>query len=345
MSDFNEQLDREEETRRLRLDVQRLERRVQELTRKREYHRQAIWEAVTAAVEGQRVAPVTRPEIDRRRAGEEVAVVLLSDLQTGKVTPTYNSEVCAERVTRYAQEVIKETRSRSHDRPIKHAKVVLLGDMIEGINIFEGQNYLVDSTLYDQLLNTTPVIIVDFIRTLLTEFQTVEIHAVDGNHGRLGRRGEWGPMDNADRMLYRIVDLMLSDEPRAALHMTDPEGERNWFKIVEAGNWSALALHGDQFRGVNGIPWGGVLKKVYGWKSGGMHGPPIKFGDVLFGHYHQLARIPLNGGYAAYCNGATESDNTFASEVLAAQSDPAQWLLFVDPKAGRVVCDVGIYLG
>ena len=61
------------------------------------------------------------------------------------------------------------------------------------------------------------------------------------------------------------------------------------------------------------------------------------------GHWHQLARIPLNHR-AVYCNGSTESTNTFAAECLAAQSEPMQWLLYVDPEKGRVNAEYGVRL-
>jgi hypothetical protein len=61
------------------------------------------------------------------------------------------------------------------------------------------------------------------------------------------------------------------------------------------------------------------------------------------GHWHQLARIPLNSK-SVWVNGSTESTNTYASENLAAQSEPSQWLLFVDPRAGRVTASYGVDL-
>jgi hypothetical protein len=45
-----------------------------------------------------------------------------------------------------------------------------------------------------------------------------------------------------------------------------------------------------------------------------------------------------------WANGSTESTNTFAAETLAAQSDPSQWLLFVDPREGRVTASYGVDL-
>jgi hypothetical protein len=271
---------------------------------------------------------------------EEYAVALLSDLQTGKLTPDYNSEVARDRVMRYAQKVVQLADIQRLHHPVRHVVVPMLGDMVEGVDIFPGQQWLIDSTLYDQLFNTTPALLADFVRYLLGNFETVTVYAVDGNHGRIGRRGQFGPMDNADRMLYRILALLMQAEPRFKLHMTDPQGERNWYQVMELGNYSAMLIHGDQIRGHSGFPWYGLGKKVHGWGSGGI---PEQFGDVFMGHWHQLARIPLNQK-SVWVNGSTESTNTYASENLAAQSQPSQWLLFVDPNAGRVTASYGVDL-
>lgn len=304
-----------------------------------------VWEATTQAIQAIQIAPVPVPpnhphlwEECKGLGAEHTAVALLSDLQMGKRTPDYDSGVCRERVMRYAREIV--ALSASHGARTRHVVVPMLGDMIEGVDIFPGQQWLIDSTLYAQLFNTTPALLADFCRYLLAHFETVTVYAVDGNHGRIGRRGQFGPMDNADRMLYRILALLMRDEPRFSLHMTDPEGERNWYQVMELGAYSAMLIHGDQIRGHSGFPWYGLGKKVNGWGSGGI---PERFQDVFMGHWHQLARIPLNQR-SVWCNGSTESTNTYAAESLAAQSSPMQWLLFVDPTAGRVTASYGVEL-
>jgi hypothetical protein len=209
------------------------------------------------------------------------------------------------------------------------------------VNIFPGQEWLIDSTLYAQVFKTTPSILVDFLRYLLRHFDSVEVHAVQGNHGRLGRHGQFGPEDNSDKMVYTVVEMLLANEPRISFDIADPAGERAWFKLLELGAWRALMIHGDQIRGHSGFPWYGLGKKVNAWASGDAGVPA--FQDLLMGHWHQLARIPLNSK-SVWVNGSTESTNTYASENLAAQSEPSQWLLFVDPRAGRVTASYGVDL-
>ncbi|MFJ9413072.1 hypothetical protein ACIRPT_02760 [Streptomyces sp. NPDC101227] len=336
-----EDADASNELVRVKAERDRLARQLHETKHKHADYLAAVEAAVQDAVGRIQIAPVaTQKRSANEPAEEEYAVALLSDLQTGKLTPDYNSTVARERVMRYAQKIVGLAETQRLHHPVRHCVIPMLGDMVEGVDIFPGQQWLIDSTLYDQLFNTTPALLADFVRYLLAHFETVTVYAVDGNHGRIGRRGQFGPMDNADRMLYRILAMLLRDEPRFQLHMADPQGERNWYQVMQLGNYTAMLIHGDQIRGHSGFPWYGLGKKVNGWGSGGI---PEKFRDVFMGHYHQLARIPLNQR-SVWVNGSTESTNTYASESLAAQSEPSQWLLFVDPNAGRVTASYGVDL-
>lgn len=334
-----------EQTERLRQQLNRVSRQLYETKHKHADYLSAVERAVNDAVATIQVAPVPTPGyptlLNSISGSEEYAVALLSDLQTGKRTPDYDSEVCAERVMRYARKIVELADIQRLHHPVNRCVVAMLGDMVEGVNIFPGQEWLIDSTLYEQVFKTTPVICADFLRYLAAHFDVVEVHAVQGNHGRLGRNGQFGPEDNADKMVYRIVELLLRDDPRITFDIADYAGERSWFKIMELGAYRAMLIHGDQIRGHSGFPWYGLGKKVNAWASGEAGVPA--FQDLLMGHWHQLARIPLNSK-SVWVNGSTESTNTYASENLAAQSEPSQWLLFVDPSAGRVTASYGVDL-
>lgn len=343
--DLGEEADLSRQLDRLKQERDRLARELYDVKHRRADYLSTVWEAVQDALAGVALKPVMRPAA--RNTGpvkgvEEVCVPLLSDLQTGKITPDYNTEVCRERVMRYAEKIVRIANVQRADHPVRHCVVPMLGDMVEGVDIFPGQQWLIDSTLYRQVFESTPGIVVDFLRYLLANFDTVTVEAVQGNHGRIGRKGMFGPEDNSDRMVYRVIQLMLRDEPRLTFNMADPVGERAWYKIATIGEYKALLIHGDQIRGSMGFPWYGLGKKVHSWGSGGL-GTDSDFTDVFMGHYHSLARVPLNHR-SAWANGSTESTNTFAAETLAAQSRPTQWLLFVDPAAGRVTASYGVEL-
>lgn len=300
----------------------------------------AVYRACKDAAAGLQWSVVPKPPRERRKHGDEVAVPLVSDLQLAKVTPDYDSEVCEQRMELYADKIIEMTEIQRSDHPVKVCSPAFLGDIIEGECIFPGQAFLIDSGLYRQIAVDGPRIVINFLRKLLGHFDRVDVDWVIGNHGRIGRRGDFDPESNGDRMLGRIVADRLEDEPRITFRVPDGKRERNWYAIKEVGAWRALMIHGDQVKGHSGFPWYGLGKKVNGWASGSI---PEEFQDVLMGHWHQRAAIPLNKR-TVYVNGSTESYNTFAQENLAAMSDPSQWLLFVHPGHGQVTAEYGVRL-
>lgn len=330
----------------LRGALTRAERKLDEVQRSQRHYLETLHQAVEDAFASFKLNPIKAPKADvRASAKPEVAMPLLSDTQLGKVTARgdselqYTSEIGIQRVRLYAEKIVELTDIQRSARPIPSCTAVMLGDIVEGEDIFPGQVHLIDSGLYRQVVNASGML-VDYLRYLLQHFESIDAYGIIGNHGRVGRRGVYDPETNMDRMVYWIAQLALKDEPR--INWIIPEGkfERNWYSVIEIGNYRALAVHGDQFKGALGMPWYGFAKKINSWAAGSI---PEPFQDVLMGHWHQRALIPLNTRNV-YVNGSTESYNTFAQEVLGAMSDPSQWLLYVSPERGRVTAQYGVDL-
>jgi len=305
---------------------------------------EAVYRAASDCFSALEIAPVPPPQ-PRNEAdgGEEVAVSWVGDLQLGKVTPTYNSKVCEKRVGKLGDKVRRVTDVQRHDHPVKRAHVWLLGDMIEGLTIFPGQQWLVDSSLYRQIALDGPRILGNYLRALLSDFDSVHVAAVIGNHGRLGRHGEYDPETNGDRMLYRITQQLLSSEKRLTWNIPDGMGERHWYAIDKIGKkYAGMLFHGDQFGGKfnASLTRVAVQRKVNGWKGGAI---PEKFDRVAFGHWHQLYEDNANGTPIG-CNGSTECTNTFAQEALAARSVPFQRLHFVHLESGHETAEYKVRL-
>lgn len=302
---------------------------------------QAIYQAARDGISALHLKPVKVPAADRRKT-PEVAVPILGDWQLGKVTPNYNSKVCEERIELYGDKVVSLTNIQRADHPVRSAHVWMLGDMIEGVTIFPGQQWLVDASLYRQITLDGPRIMGNFLRKMLANFEKVHVTAVIGNHGRLGKHGEYDPESNGDRMLYRITQQLLATEKRLTWNIPDGMGERHWYAIDTIGNYSSLLLHGDQFGGrmMGSLTRLGIQRKVGGWKSGAI---PEPFKDVTFGHWHCLEEFTVSN-CTARCNGSPESYNTFAQEALAAMSPPSQRLMFVHPERGIVTAEHKVWL-
>jgi hypothetical protein len=294
----------------------------------------AVYKAARDAAEQVVYKPVVAPKRDQRSDDPETAIMVVSDWQLGKKTPTYNSDVCAKRVAMYSNRVRRLTDIQRSNRPIRRARIFLLGDLVEGELIFPGQEHRIDTSLFRQVMLDGPEILGTMIRDTLNYFDEVIVDDVIGNHGALGgpSRKHYHPESNADAMMYEATRKMLGKEPRLTWAPTYVPGERAWHKVVMIGTKRYFLLHGDQMRGGGfaGIPYYGFIRAINNWSSGVISGG---FDYALAGHWHQLASVPINKRIL-WINGSTESDNEWLREELKAQADPGQWLLFAHDRRG-----------
>lgn len=305
-------------------------RELEKLKRSRDDLAATVYSAVLDGLQGLDFPPIKAPKKDNRKKDEEIAVAIISDWQLAKITPTYDSETCEKRIEDYAEKVIKLTNIQRADHPVRRLHVWALGDIVEGELIFPGQQHLIDASLYRQVTIDGPRILGNFLRRMLQEFESVHFVGVIGNHGALGGRSrrDYEPESNADRMLYRIIQQIFSEEKRLTFHIPDGPHERNWYAVDTIGNYSTLLFHGDQIKSF-GSQYG-FVKKILGWKAGAIDDD---FDDAFMGHYHQPTKMTLNT-VTLRVSGSPESYNTFAQESLAAVGFPSQPLQFVHPENG-----------
>lgn len=325
----------------LRKEVQRLARENEKLKHQRVEQVAALYKGIKDGLSGFRMAPIKSPAKDRRSKTEEVCVSVISDLQLSKVTPTYDTGVCEDRMDVLADKTHELTEIQRSNHPVRETHIWLLGDIIEGQGIFPGQQFLVDAGFYRQVTIDGPRIVGDFIRRQLELFTKVKVVCVIGNHGRMGgmARTEFDPESNGDRMLYRILAIMFADEPRVEFVIPDGKGERNWYAVDSIGNYSSLLCHGDQFSTFGSMY--AIGRKVLGWKAGAIEEP---WDDIFIGHFHQSTKLTF-GQTVMRVNGSTESTNTYAQEKLASLGVPSQHLMYVNPERGIVTTEQDIFLG
>ena len=156
------------------------------------------------------------------------------------------------------------------------------------------------------------------------------MYAVPGNHGRLGRKGDYNPESNADRMLYRICERATRDEAR--IRWTIPD--KDYHLVADLGDKLRFFLrHGHQVRGWAGIPWYGWVMRVLGDASLARIWPEYDYDYQVAGHFHTPVSMYVNGR-RLWINASTESHNEYAAEKLRAAGEPAQWLLYGRPGFG-----------
>lgn len=277
---------------------------------------------------------VPKPRKDRRPTKPEVALLHLSDWQLGKKTDSYNTEVALKRVEEIGEKLITMTEIERKAHPVHVCHTMLGGDMGEGTTIFPGQQHEIDSGMFEQAFNCIGAI-ERLARLQLANFQKVVMWEVDGNHGRIGKKGENLREDNMDLFVYAEARERLKDFEKSGRLAWNKR--QRFYQIVEIGTYKALLIHGDQIKQFGGnTPAFGISRKVNSWAAGVVP----EFHDCYLGHFHQPLVLPLSvGRRRTFMNPSLESDSAYAQEFLAAVGSPAQRLNFVNPIKGEVTTE------
>ena len=294
----------------------------------------AAGDAATLVAPSMRVEP---PAADRRRKDAEVAVWHLTDWQGGKVTTTYNSQVMRARVTKFLEKARRLTEIQRADHPVRKCVILFGGDMGEGLFNFPTQPFEIDATIFEQYVAVS-VLVKEAVLFALGLYESVEVVAEWGNHGRVGSKRAVVPRsDNFDRMIYELARQTVGDDERLVWKDCPDDIQK-----VEIGNYRALLCHGDEV-GRNGyVSPSQFQNHANKWRGGGFDWP---FQDVYVGHYHRHGQEPLADGLGAiYWTGSTESDNRYARDNLGVTGVPSQRINFVDPERGRVTASYQVWL-
>ena len=294
----------------------------------------AIYQAAKDAALSLPPVKAKPPTKDTRKGKAEVAVIHCTDWQLGKRTVSYGSETCGQRIERFIDKCLHITEIQRKHHPVKEAVLMLGGDMVEGLGIFPGQIYEVDSLLYEQLFEVSRLIS-NTIATLASNFETVRVVCEYGNHGRIGRYGEMPKGDNIDRISYEIA------RNKVGHLVKDWQASDAWYQIVKIGNYTALLVHGDEIKSFGGnTPAFGILRKVNAWAGGVIE----DFNDCYMGHWHTPMSLTMSNGGRIFVTGSPESHNEYAREFVAATGIPSQRLHFIDPDKGRVAAEYVVWL-
>jgi hypothetical protein len=255
----------------------------------------------------------------------------------GKITKSYDTEVCEARILKCIEKTSYITDLRRNIARIDELHLYLGGDMIEGEDIFPHQAHEIDSSVFEQAVVNFPRAAVKAVLAALEHFPRVKVFCVTGNHGRNGPKStRSSPKTNWDGVAYetaRAILLGTAEHPRKELasRLTFEIAEDFWI-VDRVFQWGNLMVHGHQIGGgFGGFPWYGAGKKAWGW----IDSIEEKWDNLFFGHFHTAASATLNMR-RFYANGTTESDNGFAKEQLAACGTPCQRLIFMDAKHGVV---------
>ena len=328
--------ERDEVVRQLRSEIGRLKSRLVS----RESGEEIIVHAVNQALdEPFDLTLPPRPKQSKKK-NRLVGVLHISDVHFGKLTPTYDSSVAAERVIKAGQRVLEIVALQRQSSAVDDLRIYLGGDMVEGELIFGGQVHQIDQNVFDQACKTAPEATARLILMLAAEFNSVKVVAVPGNHGRsASRKSAASPLTNWDNVVYESTRLLVEKAlPERVQWDLPSDRTEQWYAVDRVFRWGNLIVHGHEIRGWGGIPWYGTKMRTAGWID--IIDDPWDY--LFFGHFHTCARYDINYR-TVLANGSTESYNTYARQEMAAMGTPSQRFVLMNEKKG-VVYDCQLYL-
>lgn len=321
--------------------ARRLQRRLVQAEAKTAELVAATYEAAhdAMAVAG-RPKPVPSPKAAAGKGDPEACLIHYSDWQLGKICgepgglDRYDIDECISRVRFVTERARRITAVQRKDHPVPECVVLFGGDMVEGVNIYPGQAHHVQSTGYEQLM-TAANLMAEVVLTLLQDFEHVHVYSVHGNHGRIGRRGDYPREDNLDLIAYAIARQQLSAQERVTW-----EENLGWYAHVEVGRYSALLLHGDQVKSFGGTPAAALARRAAAWSSS----MPFAWTDLYLGHYHQNLVLTLPNGGQVRLVPSVERGSQYAAEFMASRGRGGQRIVYIRPDKGTVTGEYMVWL-
>ena len=256
--------------------------------------------------------------------GTTELVVCLSDLHAGLVSNNYlneyNPQILRDRLEKYAARVIEIAKRHGAFK----CHVCLLGDMISG--------FIHNSIRLENAINTIEQIkyvgrcVGEFIRTISGVFETVEVHGVAGNHGRLSpKKDEHLSGEELDSLVMFYLSAAFAGTDRVKVHETNQLGE--YIAAISVESYLFVAVHGDNDSMQN------VTKNMITLM--GMT-PDV----ILMGHMHHSA-VDTDGRTKVVMSGCVSGTDSYAYDkrlfskpeqtvIVASDSSPTEAIYMVN---------------
>jgi predicted phosphodiesterase len=194
-------------------------------------------------------------------------VIVLSDLHVGKSTEWFNLDVAKTRLLSMPRQIANGLP----DHDIDEVVVALVGDLVEGEDIYPNQPWGVDAPAINQLKACSYGIWDMLVETSRMFDCPVRVVSVPGNHGRTSKTADGET--NWDNAVLFCLSLMADGSDEDISICTN----QNLFLRFQVKDKVGLLYH----HGVKHTGTPAMREKVAGWKSG--YGMDF----LLHGHWHE----------------------------------------------------------
>ena len=279
--------------------------------------------------------PIEKLEWTQKETFDETEVIVLSDLHFGK-------KVIIEGQVKFDKNIAEERfkaitagmrhLNESYIRPnhsINELVILLLGDLVDGELIYEGQVYNQDMPLLDQLEFAAKLIKKELLDPASQSFGTVRVVAVPGNHGEIRNERKdhmMHPRTNFDTILALMLQMGCQDLKNVTFEIATTTLHTTMIR-----NWKFLLAHN--------LP--SAQHSAFRKKYGGFF-ERFRFDASVHGHWHTPEWAYFNTKPVVQ-NGSLPGVDDYSIE-LAFNTVPLQVMFTVSEKrpiALRWEVDVG----
>jgi len=267
-----------------------------------------------------------RPPVDFRKfmggqVGTPITVeVLLSDLQIGKLSPGYNTNVARKRLFEFGRAVLFQIEQKATvGYRVERIVLGLLGDIIESDMKHSNSGRATDSSTSEQLFDAQQGLFEFIIEPLARLGIPLDVIAITGNHDWDGHGiNMFEPGKNhLSWCMYRSLEMLTNRVGYSNVTWTIPEGS---YGIVDFYGQKALYEHGV---GVAATELAMKSHKIKRSEQEKQHVTYFRMGDKHTVTSFNAGQLVVNGAFFGATAGGTEY-----SGIVGYSSVPAQWMGF-----------------
>ncbi len=250
----------------------------------------------------------------------ESCLLIASDIHFGKKTPTYDPEICKQRLNQVKDRMGK-IRSMLSDYEFDNLHICFLGDINDGTDIYATQPHHQAVTNVEQQAWELAEFLAPWVKDLGDVWHShTEVLGVAGNHGRAGKSA--AEAANFDIVAYKYMKLRLEHDH---ISVTIPDSLSPFILPFEIRGHKYLWAHGNQVQGWNGIPQYGIQRLVSNWFTSKRLGG---FEVALMGHWH-IATVWYLNKLTAILTGTPVTDDDYVLEKFGREAVNLWWLVGV----------------
>lgn len=267
-----------------------------------------------------------RPPVDFRsygggQAGTPITVeILLSDLQIGKLSPGYDTNIARKRLFEFGRAALFQIEQKAAvGYRIERIVLGLLGDIIESDMKHSNSGRATDSSTSEQLFDAQQGLFEFVIEPLARYGIPMDIVAITGNHDWDGHGiNMFEPGKNhLSWCMYRSLEMLTTRVGYSNVTWHIPEGS---YAIVDFYGQKALYEHGV---GVANTEIAMKSHKIKRSEQEKQHLTYFRMGDKHTVTSFNSGQLVVNGAFFGASAGGTEY-----SGIVGYSSVPAQWMGF-----------------